>query len=175
MGLADVFVIVNRMQADGVIGRYALGGAVAATFYMEPVATVDVDIFVAFPPREGSRLLSSQPIFDYLTAGGHSIDGEYVVISGWPVQFLPPTGPLLEEAMARAEEIDVEGVPVRVITAEHLAAVALETGRAKDHARLVQLVESGVLHTGVLDEILRRHDLVDAWRAFLRRFLERQP
>jgi len=67
------------------------------------------------------------------------------------------------------------GVPVRVITAEHLAAVALETGRAKDHARLVQLVESGVLSTGVLDEILRRHDLVDAWRAFLRRFLERQP
>lgn len=66
MRLGDVFVVVNRMQADGVIERYALGGAVAATFYLEPVSTIDVDIFVAFLPVAGSRLVSAQPIFDYL-------------------------------------------------------------------------------------------------------------
>lgn len=175
MGLADVFVVVNGMQADGVIGRYALGGAVAATFYLEPVATVDVDVFVTFLPREGSRLLTTQPIFDYLTARGHTIEGEYVVISGWPVQFLPPTGALLEEAMAQAEEIEVEDVSVHVISAEHLAAIALETGRGKDHARLVQFVESGVLRAGVFEAILQRHNLVDTWQAFVRRFLESQP
>ena len=35
---------VNPMQADRVIGRYAIGGAVAATFYLEPAATLDLDL-----------------------------------------------------------------------------------------------------------------------------------
>ena len=30
------------MQADGVIERYAIGGAVGATFYLQPVATLDL-------------------------------------------------------------------------------------------------------------------------------------
>jgi hypothetical protein len=40
---------INQMQADGVIGKYAIGGAVGATFYLEPAATLDVDIFVTLP------------------------------------------------------------------------------------------------------------------------------
>jgi len=32
------------MQANGVIGRHAIGGAVGATFSLEPIATLDVDI-----------------------------------------------------------------------------------------------------------------------------------
>ena len=28
--------LINEMQADGVIYHYAIGGAVAATFYLEP-------------------------------------------------------------------------------------------------------------------------------------------
>jgi hypothetical protein len=35
------------MQAEGVIGKYAIGGAVGATFYLEPSATLDVQIFVS--------------------------------------------------------------------------------------------------------------------------------
>jgi hypothetical protein len=77
--------------------------------------------------------------------------------------------------LVQAAEVDVEGVPVRVISAEHLAVIALETGRAKDHARLVQFVESGVLAPAALQEILDRHNLGEAWRAFERRFLEPGP
>jgi hypothetical protein len=33
------------MQADGVIERYAIGRAAGATFYLEPIATLDVDTF----------------------------------------------------------------------------------------------------------------------------------
>ena len=36
------------MQTDGVIGKYPFGGAVGATFYLEPFATIDIDIFVPF-------------------------------------------------------------------------------------------------------------------------------
>jgi hypothetical protein len=38
---------------------------------------------------------------------------QYVVIAGWPVQFLPPTGPLVEEALADAVTVQVEGIPAR--------------------------------------------------------------
>jgi hypothetical protein len=169
MTLKDVFTVVNRMEADGVIERYALGGAVAATFYLEPVATVDVDFFVAYRAESGRLLVSSKPIFDYLTARGHTVQGEYLVIAGWPVQFLPPTGPLVEEALAEAQEADIEGVLVRVLSAEHLAAIALETGRPKDHARLVQFVDSGILDEQRMAVILGRHGLLERWREFRQR------
>lgn len=38
--------LINRMQLDGVIDRYAVGEAVGATLYLEPAATLDIDIFV---------------------------------------------------------------------------------------------------------------------------------
>jgi hypothetical protein len=101
--------------------------------------------------------------------------GEYVMIAGWPVQFLPPTGPLVEEALDEAVEVDVEGVPARVFTGEHLAAVAMQTGRAKDKTRLLQFIEEGALDAGRFQAILRRHDLVDAWAKFERQFLSDTP
>jgi len=82
------------MQADGVIRCYAIGGAVGATFYLEPVATMDVDVFVSFQAEAGSLLVSPQPIFDYLKMRGGVMEGEYIVVAGWPVQFLPTATPL---------------------------------------------------------------------------------
>src|SRR5687767_364274 len=132
MKLKEVITIINQMQSAGIIQNYAIGGAVGATFYLEPVATVDVDIFVSFLPDPGKFIITPKPIFDYLTSRGGIIEGEYVVISGWPLQFLPTTTPLVEEALAQAVEKDVDGTAARVFTAEHLAAIALQTGRAKD-------------------------------------------
>jgi hypothetical protein len=101
--------------------------------------------------------------------------GECVTIAGWPVQFLPPTGPLVEEALAEAAVADVEGVPARVFRAEHLAAIALQTGRAKDKARLLQFIEEGALDEIRFQDIVQRHDLVDAWARFERQFLADTP
>jgi hypothetical protein len=163
------------MQADGVIERYAIGGAVGATFYLEPVATLDVDIFVAFRSKPGSLIVSPQPIFDYLKARGGTMEGEYIVIGDWPVQFLPPGTPLVKEALHESVERDVDGTPAHVFTAEHLAAIALQTGRAKDKARLLQFVEAGALDAARFQAILARHNLVGAWRKFERKFLTDQP
>ena len=171
MRIQEVIVAVNQMEKDGVIDRYAIGGAVGATFYLEPVSTLDVDIFVAFHSEPGSLLVSPQPILDYLKARGSTTEGEYIVIGGWPVQFLPPTGSLVEEALKEAAETDVEGIMVRVFTAEHLAAIALQTGRAKDKARLLQFIETGALDSKQFQAIIARHELVDAWKKFERQFL----
>jgi hypothetical protein len=172
MNIVEVIALINQMQADGVIERYAIGGAVGATFYLEPISTLDVDIFVAFRREPGSVLVSPQPIFDYLAARDCRMEGEYVVVAGWPVQFLPPTGPLVEEALAEAVTIPVGAIPARVFTAEHLAAIALQVGRAKDKARLLQFIEAGVLDAERFQAILTRHQLTDAWQRFSRQFLD---
>jgi hypothetical protein len=93
------------------------------------------------------------------------------VIAGWPVQFLPAANALVEEALAQAVERDVAGTPVRVFTAEHLAAIALQTGRARDKARLLQFIESGALDPEQFQAIIARHGLAEAWRRFENQFL----
>lgn len=171
MKIQEVIATINQMQRDGVIERYAIGGAVGATFYLEPVATLDVDIFVAFAPQPGQLLISPQPIFDYLAARGCTIEGEYIIIASWPVQFLPPPGPLAEEAIGQAVTKNVDRTPARVFTAEHLAAIALQTGRAKDKARLLQFIESGMLDSVLFQDIVTRHGLLEAWQRFEQQFL----
>ena len=163
--------VINQMQADGVIGKYAIGGAVGATFYLEPSATLDIDIFVSFQNDPGSLLLSLQPIYDYLTARNCKLEGEYIIIEGWQVQFLPPGDALGDEALAQAIATDVDGVPTWVMTAEHLLALALQLGRAKDFSRILQFIEAGVLDTAKLDQILSRYDLLAKWEQFGDKFL----
>jgi hypothetical protein len=172
VNIKNTIAQINQMQADGVISRYAIGGAVGATFYLEPVATLDVDVFVTFQPEASTLLVNLQPLFDYLKARGGSMDGEYIVVSGWPVQFLPAAGPLTAEALEQAAERDVGGVSARVCTAEHLAAIALQTGRAKDKARVLQFVEAGALDGARFQDILARHGLGDIWQRFEKQFLK---
>ena len=175
MAIQEVIEAVNQMQTDGIIEGYAVGGAVGASFYLEPVATLDVDIFITFKAQPGSLVVSSHPVCDYFKARGCAMQGEYIVVGGWPVQFLPPTGPLVEEALCEAVTRDVEGVPARVFTAEHLAAIALQTRRAKDKARVLQFIETGTLDSTRFQAILARHGLVDAWQRFEKQFLSDAP
>ncbi len=175
MNITNTIAAINQMRADGVIERYAIGGAVGATFYLEPVATLDVDIFVTFQPEAGGLLASPQRIFDYLKARGGKMEGEYIVIAGWPVRFLPAAHPLVEEALAQAVEKEVAGTPARVFTAEHLAAIALQTGRAKDKARLLQFIEAGALDVARFQDVIFRYGLLEAWERFERQFLGDAP
>lgn len=175
MNIKIVISTINQMVADGLIERYAIGGAVGATFYLEPVATLDVDIFVAFALEAGKLPISLQPLFDYLASRGYAMEGEYVIIAGTPVQFLPPTGTLVEESLQFAVVHDLDGTPARAFTAEHLAAIALETGRAKDKTRLLQFLEEGALGAEVFQQILARHGLAERWGRFERQFLHDQP
>lgn len=160
------------MQAAGIIGKYAIGGAVGATFYLEPAATVDLDVFAILPALPGGSLLSLTPIYDYLIAQGGKVQDEYIVIGEWPVQFLPPANDLELEAVNEATATKVEDVDTWVMSAEHLVAIALRTGRAKDHNRILQFVEQKALNRGKLRTILDRHGLAAKWNEFERKFLE---
>jgi hypothetical protein len=94
--------VLNTLESDGVITRYAIGGAMAATFYAEPVLTFDLDIFVLLPHRQvAGGLLSLAPLYEDLRRRGYIEEGECVLIEGVPVQFLPVYNALLDEGVGR--------------------------------------------------------------------------
>lgn len=159
------------MQADGVIYHYAIGGAVGATFYLEPAATLDVDVFVLLSNQSGA-LVSLTPIYDYLKARGGTEDREHIVLGDWPVQFLIPTSELEREAVAASIPVDVEGVRTWVMLAEHLVAIALSTGRAKDYIRVLQFIKEKAVDQAMLQAILQKHGLVSKWQQFENKFLK---
>lgn len=161
--MEKIFAIIKQMEADGVIGRYAIGGAIGAIFWLEPFTTKDVDVFVSLPAAPGSTL---SPIYEYLLVKGFAPRGQFIVIEGRAVEFVPPGTPLVEEALAEAVERDVNGVATRVFTAEHLAAICLQVGRTKDHDRVSRFIEQEVLDAEKFEPILRRHGLLEKWSKF---------
>ena len=78
--------VINKLEAKGLIGRYAIGGAVAATRYIEPIQTFDLDVFVMFPSSQ-SMLISLSPIYEYLKTLGYESEGEFVVIEAGRCSF----------------------------------------------------------------------------------------
>ncbi|HYH85681.1 MAG TPA: hypothetical protein VEX60_09370, partial [Pyrinomonadaceae bacterium] len=119
------------MVRAGVIEQYAIGGAVAAIYYLEPFDTSDLDIFVQVNAA-GSDLTMLAPIYEYLTARGYEAQGEFINDEEFPVQFLPVFSPLTEEALSEAHTIKFARVTTRVMRPEHLVAIMLDTGRPKD-------------------------------------------
>jgi hypothetical protein len=167
MNIRETIATLDRMQADRVVGKYALGGAVGAYFYVEVTYTEDIDAFVSLNPKPGRLLVSLEDVHSYLKRHGWTIDRDgYSVIAGWKVQFLPAEGPLLIEALEQSEERHGLGAPVHVFSAEHLMAIALKVGRPKDRARLLQFLETKRFDERKLSEILTRHGLLDAWAVF---------
>lgn len=155
--------VLMELERAGVMSRHAIGGAMGATFYAEPVLTFDLDVFVLLP-RTAGGLLTLTPLYDALRARGYTEEGEHVSIEGVTVQFLPAYNPLLEEALREAREVDYEGARARVLRAEHLAAICVQTGRPKDRERVRMLREQAALDEGYLASVLARHDLAAKWR-----------
>jgi hypothetical protein len=171
MRVESVIAELNELVRCGAIEKYAIGGAVGATFYLEPLATVDVDVFVVLHSVPGQLIIDPSPVFRVLAEHGFGMEGEYVVIDGWPVQFLSPPGPLGDEALEQARAVEVGGETTRVFSPEHLAALALQTGRSKDKARLLQFFEQEAIDLERFEEIVGRHRLKEQWMTFQTEFL----
>jgi hypothetical protein len=157
--------VLNELEKEGVFSRYAIGGAMAATFYVEPLLTFDLDVFVLLQPIAGG-LISLAPIYEALRVRGYKEERETVLIQGVPVQFLPAYNALIEEALTQAREIEYEGVPTRVVRAEHLVAICLQTGRDKDRQRVRLLREQGGLDAAYLADLIRRYNLEEKWKTW---------
>lgn len=61
--------ILNELETSGLVGRYAIGGAMAAFFYAEAVVTEDLDAFVLLTTQTGG-LVTLTPLYDFLKQRG---------------------------------------------------------------------------------------------------------
>ena len=59
--------VLEQLLNEGVVRKYAIGGATAAGFHGEPLATRDIDVFCFLNVSEGSFLVSLEPIFKNLS------------------------------------------------------------------------------------------------------------
>jgi hypothetical protein len=158
--------VLNELERDGVLSRYAIAGAMGATFYIEPLLTFDLDIIVVLPETKDG-LLTLTSLYEVLRAKGYVEEGECVVIEGVPVQFLPVYNALLEEALRDARELPYQATSTRVLRVEHLVAICLQTGRAKDRERIRILRDQAMLDDEYLAAILRRHKLEAKWKEWI--------
>lgn len=163
------FAVLNQMIADGVIENYAVAGAVGAMFYVEAFTTKDLDVLV---PIRGSLILEL-PELEYLKSRGYTeFENEGIVVEGWPVQFLPTTTALEQEAYGKAQVVDVDGIPVRVARPEHLVAIMVKAGRQKDVARIAMFLSQDAVEVNALEDVISRHGLSQKLAEYKRRLFK---
>jgi hypothetical protein len=161
--------IIEEMTRRGIIKAYAIGGGIAATYYIEPVLTYDLDVFFE-PVTEGLDVLA--PIYDFAKERGYSAHSESILIEGFPVQFIPVYNNLIREAVKNAATLKYRDAEAKVVRAEYLAAIALQTGRGKDRERVIRLLDEAPIDQAVLDEILKSFGLADKFKKLMKRDYE---
>jgi len=152
--------VLNRLVSEKVILDYAIGGAMGAMWYMEAISTMDLDIFVVF--IDNKTLDPISPIYKKLNELGYQQDlqqKECINIEGIPVQFLPVYNDLMDDAMKHSKVIDYEGTAARVLSAEHLAAICVQTGRMKDKFRVEMFLHSDKFDKALFVSILDANNL----------------
>jgi len=143
---------INELKELGIIQDYSIGGAYAVGFYLEPILTFDLDIFVLMDSDDEFHRL-----YSYFRERQLKIENIYVIIDELPVQFLPTyIGPLFREAVLAARRVEMEGVETKVLGPEHLVACLLLAYRPKDKAIIPRLLELSDMEK--LMEIVERFD-----------------
>jgi hypothetical protein len=154
--LADVLRAANELVSAGLIKDYALGGALAAIYYTEPITTYDAGII--FIASDKTLSAGIPAIYSHLSSKGWRVEREHLLIKDFPVQFIAASG-LTEEAVREAKPIEFERVPAKVLRPEYIIAIAASVGRHKDLARIEQLLDQVKIDKALLDDILRRYNL----------------
>lgn len=155
---------INQMRELGIIGDYAIGGGMAAMFYMEPALTYDLDIFCILVGEEkGLNILA--PIYKWADRAGYKTFKEHLLIEGLPVQFIPVYNDLIREAVENAVEKKIGGVKTRVMAPEYLVAIMLQTSGKKDIVNAEKMLDDAKINRRTLLKILGKHGLREKFNA----------
>jgi len=153
--------ILNELKKEKLIKNYAIGGAIAALRWVEPFFTYDLDIFI-IPVQEtkDKELIVLTPIYDYLKKRGYNEwIGQWLIIEGIPVEFIPACEGLAKESVQNSINVDYEGLKVRIIVPEYLIPLFLKAGRKKDIIKIKMLIEQTTVDMARLRKILKKYDL----------------
>ena len=157
--------VINVMQQEGLFERYAIAGGIAALFYIEPVTTFDLDIFIILRSTEG-RIISLSPIYSWLKERGYIPEREQVIIEGSLVQFIPVYNDLTEQAVQNAVKHTIGNIKTEVVSKEYLFAIMLQTGRSKDLQRMQLFWDEAEMDVSELEKIVNHFNLNEQYRRF---------
>jgi len=162
---------IGELKNKKIIGDFAISGGVAVLYYVEPLLTYDLDIFF-IPVEESIDVLS--PIYSYLREKGYKFDKEHVLIEGIPVQFIPVYNELVNEAVLKSVEAKYGRIKTKILGLEYLAAIMIQTYRAKDRERLIKIFEEAEVDLRLLRKILKKYNLNDKYAEFRRRYFDNE-
>ncbi len=152
MSLYQAVKILNELRGQNIINDYAIMGGYAVNYYIEPMATMDIDVLISL-----GNDTDLHQLFSKLTSLGYKFSGQHLIIGNTPVQFLPTyISPLYNAAMGHAQWVKLQDLRVKVITVEFLIAFLLIAFRAKDKIRVSELVK--VANPDTLVEVLKKYE-----------------
>jgi hypothetical protein len=151
---------VNELKGAGIIDDYAIAGAMALVFWIEPIPTFDLDVLVMLPESAGP-IVSLDPIYRWAADRRYVTEHEHVIIEGVPTQFLPSFGALADEAIRTAVDRQYHGVSLRVVRPEYLIALFLvpSARTVKRRERAAALRDSPSTDRELLDDVMTRFKL----------------
>lgn len=123
-----VVKILNQLKVRRKLKDYAIFGAVASTYYIEPIYTEDIDIMVYARTdleyisiwRELAKFAKKKLDFGF-------------IISDTRVQIQPTsTHPIYESALRNAKVVRIGNIRTKIVDREHLILLALRASREKD-------------------------------------------
>jgi hypothetical protein len=164
--------VIVQAQNAGLFSSYAIGGGIAALFYIEPVATFDLDVFIILP-ESSSPLISLSPIFSWFSDRGYKPSQEQIVIEGIAVQFIPVYNDLVKDGVLDAAEKKYGNTPTQVLKPEYLIALMLQTYRSKDKERLSKFLQETTIDYPLLDSILLKYNLKTVLETFKEQYYGR--
>lgn len=150
--------VINEMVEERIIQKYAIGGAIASIFYIEPVTTYDIDVIILLNENNTSHI-SLAHIDEWLSEKGYKPDKEHVIIEGIPVQFIPAYNPLVTEAVINSVKKKFKNTIIHVLRSEYLIAIMLDTYRAKDRERVIRFLQEAKIDSEFLMILLSKYKL----------------
>ena len=140
-----VIRVLDEMVKDEVITDYVIGGATALLYYTIPhFVTEDIDVFVYSKSQ-----------------------GEYIILEGFPVQFLVPYDQISREAFANAVPLTMWDVRFKVFSLEYNMAIMIQLGDEKYFERLRILRKHKLFDEAMLASLLERFNLAGKWSALV--------
>jgi hypothetical protein len=157
--MEEAIKTLNLLKKDGLLQDYALCGGIALVYYIEPLLTYDLDVLFIPKKEERDRIDFLSGIYKYLRDRGFKESKEHIIIGDMPVQLIPTSNRLTKEAVEKAKEVGYYGCKTRVVEAEYLLAIMLQTFRPKDKERIGRFLEEYKFDWKVLNRIIENHRL----------------
>ena len=152
MPFTDAFRILNGLKRRRLIRDYAVIGAVAATAYMEPVFTEDIDVIILVD-TDDEYLQTFRRVAEVAEVS----EGMHHFLGGVPVLFFPSTtNSLFGDTLAGARPVRIGRLRVKFASREHLILLYLDSFCHKDRLRIIQLLPHADM--AVVHSLMERFD-----------------